>query len=117
MGVLEIGQKLVEAANGGRESEAQFVEDYYAADIVSIEGGDDDSDIPSRMEGIDAIRDKHTWWFDNNEVHSTTAVGPFIGKRDDQFVIHYTLDVTPKGGERVQMTEVGLYTVSNDKSG
>jgi len=113
--ILEMGQKLVEAANGGQAAEGQFVTDYYADDIVSIEGGEDGGDMPSRLEGIDAIRGKHAWWFDNNDMHSTTAVGPFIGKRDDQFVIHYTLDLTPKGGERMQMSEVGIYTVVNDK--
>jgi hypothetical protein len=115
MSILEIGQKLVEAANAGQEAEGQFVTDYYANDVVSIEGGEDDGDMPSRLEGIDAIRGKHAWWFGNNDMHSTTAVGPFIGKRDDQFVVHYVLDVTPNGGERMQMSEVGIYTVINDK--
>ncbi len=38
MGALEVGQKLVEMVNAGRDSESTFVNDYYADDIVSIEG-------------------------------------------------------------------------------
>ena len=38
MGAMEVGQKLVEMVNAGRESEADFVSQYYADDIISIEG-------------------------------------------------------------------------------
>jgi hypothetical protein len=68
-----------------------------------------------RMEGIDAIRGKHERWYANNDVHSTTVEGPYIGHRDDQFVIRFILDMTPAGGERAQMTEVGLFTVRETK--
>ena len=71
--------------------------------------------MPSRLHGIDAVRGKHDWWFSNNDMHSTTASGPYIGHRDDQFVVRYILDVTPTGGERMQMEEVGIYTVANGK--
>lgn len=115
--VMEIGQVLLQMVNSGREAEAAFVDEYYDAAIVSLEGGDGngDSDTPSRMEDIDAIRGKHQWWYDNNEVHSTTATGPYVGHRDDQFVTRFLLDLTPAGGERMQMDEVGLFTVANGK--
>ena len=74
MGAMEIGQKMVEMVNGGRENEQAFVTRYYDGAIVSIEGGE--GDMPQKMEGIDAIRGKHDWWYDNNEVHSTQAIGP-----------------------------------------
>ncbi len=114
MSALEIGQALVAAANSGREAEESFVAKYYADNIVSIEGADSD-DMPARMEGIEAIHGKHEWWWANNDVPGTTAEGPFIGNRQDQFVIRYTLDMTPNGGERTQMAEVGLYTVDGGK--
>ena len=113
MGAMEVGQKLVELVNQGREGEAVFVRDYYADDIVSIEGQGSE-DMPARIEGIDAIQAKHAWWYDNNEVHSTVAEGPYIGHRDDQFVIRFVMDLT-SNGERGQMTEVGLFTVKDDK--
>lgn len=43
-------------------------------------------------------------------------VGPFCGHREDQFVVHFVMDVTPKAaGERTQLNEVALYTVANGK--
>ena len=115
MSIMEIGQQLVAAANAGQEAEAEFVNKYYADDIVSIEGGEGSEEMPSRLQGIDAIRGKHEWWFSTNTVHSTQAQGPYIGHRDDQFVVHYVLDTTPPDGERSQMAEVGLYTVADGK--
>lgn len=114
MGALEVGQKMVELVNRGREGEAAFVRDYYAKDIVSIEGQGSEA-MPARIEGIDAVHGKHDWWYANNTVHGTHAEGPFVGHRDDQFAIRFAMDITPQGGERSQMTEVGLYTVKNDR--
>lgn len=114
MGAMEVGQKLVEMVNAGRDSEADFVTQYYADDIVSIEGQGSD-EMPARIEGIDAIRGKHAWWYDNNEVHGTSVEGPYVGHRADQFVARFVMDITPKGGERMQMTEVGLFTTRDDK--
>lgn len=37
------------------------------------------------------------------------------GDSGDQFVVQFTMDLTPNGGERMQMVEVGLYTVVNNK--
>jgi hypothetical protein len=114
MGAMEVGQQLVEQVNQGREGEAAFVRDFYADNIVSIEGQGSE-EMPARIEGIDAIHSKHAWWYDNNEVHSTVAEGPYLGHRDDQFVIRFEMEMTPNGGERGQMTEVGLFTVKDEK--
>ncbi|MDA1075827.1 MAG: nuclear transport factor 2 family protein [Proteobacteria bacterium] len=114
MNALEIGQKMVELVNQGRDGETEFVNAYYADNIVSIEGGGSD-EMPARIEGIEAIRGKHEWWFTNNEVHGTAAEGPYVGNRDDQFVVRFVLDSTPAGGARGQMTEVGLFTTKNNK--
>lgn len=114
MGALEVGQKMVALVNEGREGEAAFVRDYYAKNIVSIEGQGSEA-VPARIEGIDAVHGKHDWWYANNTVHGTSAEGPFVGHRDDQFAVRFTMDITPEGGERSRMTEVALYTVKNDK--
>ena len=114
MGALEVGQKMVELVNQGQAGEETFVNDYYAENIVSIEGGDSE-EMPGRIEGVEAIRGKHAWWYENNDVHATVAEGPYIGHRDDQYVVRFIMDFTPKGGERGQMTEVGLFTVKDDK--
>lgn len=112
MTALEVGKTLVDLCNAGKDQEA--VDRFYADDIVSIEGQGTDQ-MPARMEGIDAIRGKHAWWYANHDVHSSRATGPFCGHRDDQFVVKFDLDVTPKGGERMQMSEVALYTVKDGR--
>ena len=112
MSALELGKQLVALCNAGKDHEA--VDKLYAATIVSIEGQGSD-EMPARMEGIDAIRGKHTWWYDNHEIHSSQATGPFCGHRDDQFIVKFDMDLTPKGGARMQMSEVALYTVKDGK--
>jgi hypothetical protein len=113
MSAIEIGTRLVSLCNDGKDTEA--VDQLYDPRIVSIEGQGSD-EMPARMEGIEAIRQKGRWWYDNHDVHAMTATGPFCGHRDDQFVVQFDLDVTPKAtGERMTMREVGLYTIANDK--
>lgn len=112
MSALEIGSKLVALCNDGKDDEA--VNQLYDEKIVSIEGQGSDA-MPARMEGIEAIRGKAAWWYDNHDVHSMKATGPFCGHRDDQFVVEFEMDLTPKGGERNQMREVAIYSVANDK--
>ncbi|MGH0038179.1 MAG: SnoaL-like domain-containing protein [Myxococcota bacterium] len=113
MSAIEIGSRLVSLCNDGKAEEA--VEQLYDPGIVSIEGQGSD-EMPARMEGIEAIRRKNQWWYANHEVHATTATGPFCGHRDDQFVVQFDLDVTPKAsGERTRMREVGLYTTAGGK--
>jgi len=48
------------------------------------------------------------------EVHSFKASEPFVAH--DRFVVQYDVDVTDKGSKkRMQMSEVGVYTVKNGK--
>ena len=113
MSAQKIGHKLVALCQAGKGMEA--VETLYADDIVSIEAQDFEG-MPARMEGIEAIKGKNQWWYDNHEVHSMTATGPFVGHAPDVFVVEFEIDVTAKTtGERHQMREVGLYTVKNGK--
>ncbi len=111
--IQELGTRLVALCNDGKATEA--VDMLYDEKIVSIEGQGTD-EMPARMEGIAAIRGKNEWWFGNHEIHANVATGPYCGHRDDQFAVRFELDVTPKnGGERMQIDEVALYTVSNGK--
>lgn len=112
MSALEIGTRLVGLCNDGKDDQA--VDELYAPGIVSIEGQGSE-EMPARIEGIDGVREKSRWWYDNHEVHAIRATGPFCGHRDDQFAVEFELDVTPKGGERMQMREVALYTVADGK--
>lgn len=114
MQVLELGQKMVEMVNQGRDGENAFVDAYYAPEVVSIEGQGTE-EMPARMEGIEAIRGKHDWWYSHHEVHESTAYGPYVGHREDQFAVRFTLDATPADGERMQMDEMALFTVRDGK--
>ena len=111
--VIEIGKQLVALCQQGKGIEA--VDALYDEKIVSIEGQEGD-ELPARMEGIQAVRGKNTWWYDNHEIHAEQVEGPFAGLRDDQFAARFELDVTFKPtGDRQKMVEVALYTVSNGK--
>lgn len=114
MNAVEIGKKMAEMVPQGRKQEWAFVTQFYSDKIVSIEAQGSE-EMPARIEGLDAIEGKHAWFYDNNDVHSTAVEGPFVGHRDDQFAMKFVIDSTPKGGERMQMSEVGLYTVEDGK--
>jgi hypothetical protein len=112
MGTQAIAKRLVELCNSS-ESE-QAMDELYSKDIVSIEGTGT-AEMPARIQGIAAVAQKSAWWFANNDVHAMSAEGPFIGYRDDQFAVKFDIDLTPKGGKRTRLIEVGLYTVRGDK--
>lgn len=112
MNAMEVGQKLTELCKAGEFEQA--MNQFYADQIVSIEGQGTE-DMPARLEGIEAVRGKSQWWYDNHDIHSTQTTGPFCGWRDDQFIVKFDMDVTPKGGERMQMSECAVYTVADGK--
>ncbi len=113
---IAVGKKLVQMCNADQSME--FVEQYYSKDIVSVEVcGMPEVGMPREMKGIDAIRAKSKWWYDNHEVHSSSATGPFPNGK--QFIVIFDMDITPKmgpmAGQRMQMQETGLYTVKDGK--
>ncbi len=84
---------------------------YNADDIVSYEAMEGPMAV---CEGKEAVRQKGEWWFANHEVHGGSVEGPFV--HGDQFAVYFTMDITPKAtGERMTMTEVGLYSVEDGK--
>jgi ketosteroid isomerase-like protein len=106
-----VAQELVNLCRGGRNLEA--ISKLYSPKIVSIESVGSE-EMPAEMTGIDAIRQKNEWWFENNEVHKAEANGPFVG--ENQFAVQYTFDVTFKPtGQRTEMSEMALYTVKDGK--
>ena len=106
-----VAQQLVSLCRAGRNLEA--IDQLYSPKIVSIESVGSE-EMPAEMSGIDAIRKKNEWWFENNEVHKAEANGPFVG--ENQFAVQYTFDVTFKPtGQRNEMSEMALYTVKDGK--
>ncbi len=106
-----VAQQLVNLCRAGRNLEA--IDQFYSPKIVSIESVGSE-EMPAETSGIDAIRQKNQWWFQNNEVHKAEANGPFVG--ENQFAVQYTFDVTFKPtGQRTEMSEMALYTVKDGK--
>jgi hypothetical protein len=107
----EVATKLADYCRKGEWRKA--LDDLYANDIVSVEGQAGGS-MPAEMRGIDQVRTKTDWWEKNMEVHSAKVGGPFVAR--DTFVVQFDVDVTEKESKkRMQMSEVGIYTVKDGK--
>jgi ketosteroid isomerase-like protein len=112
MTTSEIGKKLVSLCNDGKALEA--IEGLYAQDIVSVEAQANPGTGNRESKGLAACLGKAKFWRDNNEIHKSSAQGPF--PHGDRFAVVFEFDITPKAtGKRVAMTEVGLYTVAGGK--
>lgn len=108
--LVKTGTALAKHCNAKTEREG--LDTLYHAECVSAEG----LAGPNGKEahGIDAIRGKHDWWEAAFEEHKVTTQGPFF-HAPDRFSLIFDMDVTEKeSGQRMQMTEVGLYTVDTD---
>lgn len=107
----EVAQKLVEYCRKGEWMKA--VDDLYANEIVSVEAHAMEN-MPAEMRGIDQVRGKTEWWEKNMEVHNAEMTGPFVAR--DTFVVGFDVDVTDKNSKkRMQMSEVGIYSVKDGK--
>ena len=104
--------RLAECCNNHQELEA--LNTLYDADCVSVEAAAM-GDGSRETKGLAGIRGKHDWWYGAHDVHKATAEGPFLFG-DDRFALIFDMDVTNKeSGQRMQMREVGVYTVKNGK--
>lgn len=106
-----VARELVEFCRAGKNLDA--ISKLYSPDIVSIEPNDFEG-MPATMTGIDTIRKKNEWWFENFETNSHEVDGPFVN--GDQFAVKYVFDTTnKKTGERTNMSEIAVYTVKDGK--
>lgn len=104
----ELAQAFTDLCKKGEFEQAGRL--YWSDDVVSKEA------MPGEMaeiKGRKAVEAKGAWWYANHEVHSVKVEGPYVN--GDQFVVRFTMDITPKGEKRMGMDEVGLYTVKNGK--
>ncbi|OQW61651.1 MAG: ketosteroid isomerase [Proteobacteria bacterium SG_bin9] len=109
MTTADIAAKFTEALKGNRLAEA---ENFWSDDVVSIEAMDGPAGREAR--GRAAVHAKGEWWFSNHDIHSFETIDPYVN--GDQFALKFKIDVTPKAtGQRMQMEEVGLYTVRDGK--
>ncbi len=108
MAITDTAKTFTEAL---RRQDYAAAEAMWSEDVVSIENMDGPM---ARLEGREAVHGKSVWWFGAHEVHAYEVQGPFVN--GDQFALVFRIDVTQKeSGQRIQMEEVGLYTVRNGK--
>ena len=111
MSTEEVAKKVVELTR--KQAWKEAIDSLYDKDIVSVEARTMDGSSPE-TKGIEGVRGKTDWWLQNMQVHSAKVSGPFVAH--DRFVVQYDIDVTDKNSKkRMQMSEVGVYTVKNGK--
>lgn len=108
MNTQEIAVAFTQLCKEGKFQEAGH--SHWSDDIVSCEPMPGDM---SEIKGRAAVDAKGQWWYANHEVHSVKVEGPYV--HGHQFVVRFTMDVTPKDASRITMDEVGLYTVLEGK--
>ena len=109
MSVRTVAKKFVELCSQGKNFDVMRT--MYAPNIVSVEGGGEET------VGQGPVIKKSEIWVSDKAFNGETVAGPFFnGANPDQFVVFFTLDVTPKAtGKRTILQEVGVYTVKDDK--
>src|ERR1700759_5081220 len=109
MSLETVARKFVELCRQGKNFDVMRT--MYAPDIVSVEG--DGKETAGQAPVIKKSED----WVSHKAFSGETVAGPFFnGANPDQFVVFFTLDVTPKAtGQRITLEEVGVYTVKDDK--
>ncbi|MFM9976053.1 MAG: SnoaL-like domain-containing protein [Beijerinckiaceae bacterium] len=109
MTTAELAKTFTDMLKTGQHEEAAAK--FNAPDIISLEAMEG---AMARVQGTAAVKAKSDWWYGAHEVHSTSAEGPYVN--GDQFSVVFNMDVTAKEtGQRIQMQEVGLYTVKDGK--
>jgi hypothetical protein len=87
-------------------------EKYWAEDVVSYENAPPGADM-AEIRGVAGVKAKGDWWNANHEIHGVEVEGPYLN--GDQFTVRFKMDLTPKGGQRHTMDEIGLYTIRDGK--
>ena len=111
MTTFEIGKKYVELCRAQQNHvalETMFSPDAVSVEALAMPGGS------AEARGLKAIGEKSKQWVAEHEVHSAKVEGPW--PNGNRFAVRFTYDVTNKpSGRRMQMDEVGLFTVENGK--
>ena len=111
MNTEQVAQKVVELTR--KQAWVEALDTLYDKNIVSVEARTMDGSSPE-TRGVGGVRKKVDWWLENMQVHSVKVSGPFVAH--DRFVVQYDIDVTDKSSKkRMQLSEVGVYTVKDGK--
>ncbi|MEM7671696.1 MAG: nuclear transport factor 2 family protein, partial [Pseudomonadota bacterium] len=108
-----IAEALCDHCRNGTEGEA--LQTLYAPDAVSVESVPMPGTDARETHGVEGIQGKHAWWAEAMEVHEAKVDGPYL-HGEDRFAVIFETDVTEKASaNRMQMKEVGIYTVDGGK--
>lgn len=109
MSTQSVADQLVSMCRENKNMEA--LELLYADDVVSTEH----PNAPNPLtEGKAAVTKKSIDWFNNvEEFHSGEVSDPIVA--GEHFSCSMSFDVTFKEGGRIQMEEICVYHVVNDK--
>ena len=111
MTTAEVAAQLTALCREGKFLDA--IDRLYADDVVSVEPVDY-AGLGQEVRGKAAVRQKNVLWLDNSDIHKFSVTGPFVGL--GRFAVTFYFDWTKKDtGERVQLTEVGVYTVTHGR--
>lgn len=105
----ELGKIVVDHVNAMAVSDMELWRNYFHPKFVSIEG---DGQAWSGRKAVDA---KCRAWMDAHTVHACRATGPFAGATGFSVVYDMEIEATDGSFPRMQMREVGVYTVKNGK--
>ena len=108
MSVQTVAKKFVELCRAGKNFDV--METMYSPTIVSVEG--DGKETTGQGPVIQKSKD----WVLDKAFNGETVAGPFFNVANpDQFVVYFTLDITPKAtGKRITEEEVAIYTVNKE---
>jgi len=112
MSTEAIAKRLVAMCRHGQFAEAQH--ELYAKDAVSIEPDGFTEGPMGNAQGLHAILEKgKRFQASVAQVHGMEVSDPLIA--GNWFSVEMTMDVTMKEHGRVNMTEICVYHVKNDK--
>lgn len=111
MSINEIANRYVALCKEARFNtclDELFAEDAVSVEALSLPG------VDPVATGLAAIRAKGEWWGSNHEIHGGEVFGPY--PNGNRFAVRFAFDVTHKpSGKRMNMDEIGLFTVENGK--
>lgn len=111
MTAQEIGNKYVALVKEGKFHAC--LSELFSKDAESVEAGAPPGAERS-AKGLEAIMAKGKAWGEAHEVHSMDISGPY--PNDNRFAVRFVFDVTNKPSKRrMNMDEIGLFTVENGK--
>ena len=106
----KVADRLVALCGTGKNLEA--IKELYADNAKHVEAMEGPG-CARMTEGKKTLLEKAEKFAKTTTVHGATCGKPLVN--GDQFVVHYKMDVTPKGGQRHTMDEAGLYTLRDGK--